>query len=140
MIIAIFEKERAEHFIDALNHGKPIQPPEGGGWHGADMLALAGALYAAAYSQEPDAFRYVGRELERMNAEQREACLAGFGLGLYHVIEFCQHLTGLVADGDFDARYEPYVEASLEIDQDGRLLTRPVDGFRRPPGCELENN
>ena len=139
MIIAIFEKERAEHFIDALNNGKPIQSPEGG-WHGADMLALAGALYAAAYSQGPDAFRYAGREIEHMNAEQQEACLAGFGLGLHHVIEFCQHLTCLVLDGGFDALYEPYVEASLDIDQDGKLETRPVDGFRSPPGVVPENN
>ncbi len=140
MIIAIFEKERAEHFIDALNHGKPIQPPEGGGWHGADMLALAGALYAAAYSQGPDAFRYMGQELKHMNAEQREACLAGFGFGLHHAIEFCQHLTGLVIDGDFDAQYDPYVEAVLDVDQDGNLETQPIDGFRRPPGSDPENN
>jgi hypothetical protein len=53
MIAIQFEKSRAEHFIQSIKHGEPIQPPKIGQWSNADMLALAGALHAAALHHRP---------------------------------------------------------------------------------------
>jgi hypothetical protein len=44
-----FSKAKAERFIDALDHGRPIEPM-GNRWTTDDMLALAGAAHFAAMS------------------------------------------------------------------------------------------
>jgi hypothetical protein len=128
MIAIQFDKSRAEHFLDALAHGKPITPGDGRGWTQFDMLMLAGACHFAALSHGPMAFHYHGVPA---SAEHREADWNTFQGDLLGVINFYSQLTTAVKDGKYDADFEPQVRGILRCKIDGiEIEVSPAAGFK----------
>jgi hypothetical protein len=131
MIAIAFEKTRAEHFIDCIKNGSDIKcMPKG--WTQGDMLTLAGALLAAAYSQGAPLHQDQDELMSRPN-EHREMIESQFTADLHGAIEFNSMLTFKVMDNEFDAQFEPSVTVFIE----GSTMTvAPRRGFRESPDPE----
>jgi hypothetical protein len=126
MIGIKFSKERAQHYIDCIVQGKPIE----GIQTQHDFLALAGACHAAAFTHGP--LGYQIEKYEAMHKETREAVQAGFYDDLSAAIEFYSHLTLLVLDDEYDGHgFKPECEAAI-TKRDGNLKLIPGDGMPKP--------
>jgi hypothetical protein len=123
-----FDKDTAERWLQALDAGKPIVPPDGR-WSIHDMLALAGLGFFGALSHGPLRYKTDPGRLERLPAEHREATESTLFHELHMAMEFYARLTMDVKDGTFDDRYEPHVEAVVFRDQDEPVV-QVVKGLR----------
>jgi hypothetical protein len=132
MIAIQFDKTRAEHFIDCLKNGKDIKCKPGG-WTQIDMLGLARALFAAAFSQSAPLHQDVEKLMSRPS-EHREMIEEQFRADLLRAIEFYSMLTFKVMDHEFDAQFEPSVTALIEGSSNN---FEPVTGFREYPDADL---
>ena len=135
-----FQKEKAEHFIDCLKNGKPIEPQDPTGWTRRDMLTLAGVCRFAALSHGPMSYaKMLVEEPEELQArltalhpEYREAVAQTWEDDLTAVVEFCSHLAGLVIDGKYDEQFEPRVMAMMKCEMDVAIKRnlKPLLGFK----------
>ena len=131
MIAIEFHKERFEQFIDCVKNGRDIKcKPEG--WTQVDMLGLAGALFAAAFSQGAPLNRDIEKLMSRPS-EHRELIEEVFTADLHAAIGFYSQLTFQVMDHEFDAQYEPSVIALLD---GAAKKINPVRGFRKLPDAD----
>jgi hypothetical protein len=121
-----FSKAKAERFIDALAHGRPIEPT-GNRWTADDMLALAGAAHHAVMSHGP--VRLSDRDLSTMSAERREAMDVTFLADLMSAVGFYSELTMRVRYDEYDRDFEPEVKAIVHLTDSGPEVT-PISGFR----------
>jgi hypothetical protein len=124
MIAIRFEKTRAEHYLDSLQNGLAIQPPDGPGWTVHEMLALAGACYFAAMSHGPP----LQKNTDSLHHEHREMVEEEFYGDLHAAIEFNSQLSMMVKDGDYDAQCGPVCTALVE-NRDGQhkvIFTEPT--------------
>jgi hypothetical protein len=126
MIAFRFTKERAEHFVDALANGKDIKCLATG-WTQGDMLALAGAVYAVAFSQGPP-LHQDDDLLKTRPAEHREMIGSQFRDDLFGAIELYEELTFKVIDAEYDGVFEPVVEGFVEKVVD-KTTVKPGKGF-----------
>jgi hypothetical protein len=123
----IFNKSKAEHFLDCLRNGKPISPPAGQVWTHADTLALAGVCHFAAMSHGPGLYK--DTDWSKVPAERQEAIEDTLFSDLAAAVEWHSHQTMLVADGEYDAHWEPEHRAIVSKDADGPQVI-VVDGYR----------
>jgi hypothetical protein len=134
MITILFDKSRAEHFIDCIKNHKAIECRPGG-WTQGDVVALAGAMFATAFGQGAPSSQDV-EQFKSRHAEHREMIQATFAADLHFAIDFFSSLTFKVMDGEFDAQFEPIVEAMIEGET---KKMRPIRGFRQlPEGGQAE--
>ena len=129
-IMVRFNKARAQHLLQCLASGTPIQP-ESGGWTGNDMVALAGACFFGALSQGPASF-WSHEIPEHLHAEYREAEEEVFFNDLHAAVEFYGHLTQLVQDGSYDSGFDPEVKALVTQEGDIHKTVQPISGIRTP--------
>jgi hypothetical protein len=132
MIAVHFSKAFAEHFLDAVQKGQPIAPPDAG-WTGNHMLTLAGMLYAAVFSQGPHAFQVTKggqNKLMTLPEEHREAVEETFKQDIHDAIEFLSNLAFQVFDGQYDELCEADVSGVVYRGGHGRKSFRPVKGFK----------
>jgi hypothetical protein len=125
MIGVMFDKNKAEYFLDCIGSGKPIACV----WNVHNMLALAGALHFAAMSHGPAALRQ-GVEVGELPAEHREAIEEGFYDDLRAAIEFYSRLTMMVKDGEYDESFHPTLKAIATI-RDGKKRVQIVAGAKQ---------
>jgi len=122
-----FQKARAERFLRCIEKGEPIGKVQ----TVDEMLSLAGAYFFALLSHGP-LLRRTAAELagERLPKDQpREHSEADEEMvfsDLHAAIEFVGHLTMLVHDKQYDARFEPVIRCL--VNQDKQI--RPIDGFK----------
>src|SRR5262245_43897158 len=82
--------DKAEHFLECLNNGKPILRPQNpAGWTVFDMLALAGACFFASLSHGPPHFE--GTDWTKAPGERREAIKQDYLAQFHGAIEFLGH-------------------------------------------------
>lgn len=107
-----YESEKAKKWLDCLQNGKPINPPDGG-WTANDVLMLAGVAHHIAHSQGP-----VGRQSssEVSTFEHKEAAEEYFDEELKASIEFHSIFSRQQA-GDFQGSVKVEDEV-LEVDPD----------------------
>jgi hypothetical protein len=123
-----FDKAKAQHFLDALKHGKPIAPQDPLGWTNADILALAGACHFAAMSHGPALYK--NTDFSKVPGERREAIEETLMSDLLGAIEWHSHATMLVCDGEYDKAFEPHHSAIIiRKDEERRIV--PVKGFKQ---------
>jgi hypothetical protein len=91
------------------------------------MLALAGALYAIAFSQGPPLHQDNDR-LKMRPTEHRELIGRQFRDELFGAIELYEELTFKVIDAEYDGVFEPLVEGFVEKvgDKTRLLLGQPL--------------
>ncbi len=123
MSVAIrFDKAKAEHLLDALATGKPIE----GIRSIDDILALAGACFFTALSRSSTSFERSGLTDE---GEESETTETSFVADLHAAIEYYGQLTMLVAAGDYDQCFEPFHQAIVAV-EDGEKTVLPLEGLR----------
>lgn len=126
-----FNKQYAEAVLDAIQTGKPI-PVQPGGWAGNNLLAAAGVIYAALYSQGPHRRQALGlpASLDDTHPETREAVQDTFRRELHAAIDFAGLLTFDVIDRRYDAKFEADVAAVVSAPEPGVKKLVPVSGFK----------
>ncbi len=138
MIVVRFDKRFAEQFLDAINNGKPIEPPfcpvaGKPAWTGNSMLALAGLMYAGVFSQGPHSFQLAGKNFatfqQETPTEHAEAVEETFRADIHSGIDFVSMLAFKVFDGEYDSDCEPAVVAMLAGTGEDKSFT-PVQGFK----------
>jgi hypothetical protein len=132
MIAVHFSKKHAEAVLDAIKNGKPLPAPEGG-WTGGAMLSVAGMLYAAVFSQGPQAHPAAGitAAMEKvMHKEKQEAIEKTFHRDIHDGIEFLSQLTFLVIDRKYDEQCSPEVAAIVYETENGDKRAKPAKGFK----------
>lgn len=120
-----FDRQRAEEIIAAIQGGK-AKPVPAGGWSVPDMLHVAGTLYCAIWSRGP-----MTTDLERldhMSAEYREAAEETLTKDVLGAIEVCGQLAMMVCDKSYDDQWQPYLEALLFHEAEGKRTIRFIDG------------
>jgi hypothetical protein len=128
MIGVQFDKARAEYFLDCIRRGKPIaRPPGAQGWTCYDMMALAGAMYSATMSHGPGLYQDV--DWPKMPFARREATEDDFMADLHGAIDWYAQATMLVADAEYDERFEPQHRAILRL-KNGKKAVLPLSGFK----------
>jgi hypothetical protein len=134
MIAVHFNKDYARAVLDAIQTGKPIPPPPGPGWTGNAMLALAGILYAAVFSQGSHTHQLAGitEAMRRaMPAERQEAVEDTFRRDIHDGIEFLSFVTFHLIDDEWDEHYTgPEVKAVVYETPEGKKSVRPAKGFK----------
>src|SRR5688572_20800710 len=125
MIPVRFDKVKAEHFLNCLANGKPIEPQDPAGWTKYDMLALAGACHFAAMSHGPAAYSK-DFDWSKMPDERREAVDHDFFGDLADAIEYISMRTSEVRSGGYDEQFEPRHTVIVYRDGAQRCI-RPVE-------------
>ncbi len=131
----VFDRDQAIRWMQALDSGAPLDPPEGGWSHGSALM-LAGILHARAWTEDARTLGTIELSSARspafsnlappvLGAEEED--LAG---SLRKAIEVINWLVLSIADGWFDAKFEPHVEAVVFADGAGRRWY--VDKGQRP--------
>lgn len=135
-----FRKERAEYLLDCIATGKPIKPTDDSGWTRHDLVGLAGACYFAALSHGPMGYvaalgdtEKAQKALDYLHDEHREAVDEAWQNDLHAAIGFYGHLTMLVADGGYDAQYEPHLTAAVSLTGEIERKLMPHTGFKSLP-------
>jgi hypothetical protein len=130
MVPVLFDKSRAEDFIDCIMEGKPIPPreisedfPEP--WSRMDLMALAGACLAFAHTGGP-----WDDPAEGQNWDNRRAALDTFLAELLGAARFYMTLTLGVTTGNYDRTYEPRVMAGITLKENGSTTIDIVTGTR----------
>src|SRR5262249_27672092 len=106
--------------------------PEGG-WTGRAMLATAGVLYAAVYSQGTQGHQLAGITadmVKKMPKERQEAVEETFHRDIHDGIGFVSHITFGVIDGNYDQKFGPEVRALVYENEDGGKTVIPARGFK----------
>ena len=125
-----FNKARAQHLLNCLAAGTPIEP-EHEGWNGNDMLVLAGACFFGALSEGPESF-WCPDIPKTQHPEYREAEEASFSNHLHAAVQCYGHLTMLVLDRAYDEGYEANVKALVAQEGDVHKTVRPISGIKAP--------
>jgi hypothetical protein len=129
VIGVIFEKARAEHFLDGLLHDKPIQPPANG-WTFADMLALAGACQFVVFAHGPADHQTPIRHASQLPLERKEALDSTLLQKIHAATDFYASLTTLVQDDEYDAAgYASRCTGAIGIDAQGNRWLEPGEGM-----------
>ncbi|WP_439628919.1 hypothetical protein [Gemmata sp.] len=127
-----FNKQHAQDVLAAIQSGEPI-PSRTGGWSGHDMLAVAGILYAAVFTQGPHKQQALGlspADLAKVHPERREAVEESFERDLAAALEFARVLAFKVIDGKYDPQCEAEVTAVVTCTEGGQKRVQPVAGFK----------
>lgn len=135
MIAINFFKRQAEHFLESLHNGKPIEPM--GKWDTDKVLSLAGAcLYAVAKHGPKDDLLRKSKGIEtHRNPEQQEARVLDHHRELDAALHLYHDLAAAVDLGQYDRQFEQEVGAILEL-KDAKIQMRPVLGFKNPGGFQ----
>jgi hypothetical protein len=109
-----FTTALARRWIDALNGGKPIEPPPGG-WDTMDLMMLAGICHMFAWHNGmpvPD----------KPPADPPEG--SDFMADLFFVIDRHSNLARRLCDGE---DLPPVLEAIVDLDESGRRRVKAPD-------------
>lgn len=91
MFPIVFERERVNHILHSIEHGRPITP-SAEGWNVADMLMAAGTLHYALMAHAP-ALNGKAFGMADLPAEQQEAFAETYLGELARALETCSQLT-----------------------------------------------
>lgn len=133
MITINFFKRQAEHFLESIHNGKPIEPM--GNWDTDKVLSLAGACFYAVAKHGPKQDLHLkskGIEAQR-DPEKHEARLLDHYRELDAALKFYCDLAARVHQGKYDEEFEQEVGAALTVD-DSKITVRPVIGFKKLGG------
>jgi hypothetical protein len=117
-------KSHALKVIDALASGAPISPP-GQAWRRVDMLNLAGACVFGVLSQGP----IIGQP--DLSHEQQVDSDRSFIQEVLGTVEVLSHIFQLLRDGEYDARFEPYIKAVVH---EQAKKVQAIEGFKDEGG------
>lgn len=117
-----FDKQSVRAFVERLNQGQPLSPPEGG-WTPENMLSLAGACFALLCGQGPAG---VG---ESDNEEQDEAAWNTFYDEMHAAVEWCADRTMDVIVGDYDQQFDERHQATIQVVGE-EMHVQPIAGFK----------
>jgi hypothetical protein len=135
-ILVEFRKDRAEHFVDCLVNGKPIEhATDEPGWTVREMMQLAGACFYAlaqygpglkfsgARTEKPDdANRLTERDFEPpADREHLEAWAESLFSDLHAAVEVVADLTSRTKSGKYDEDFEGSVLFRTSQTVDGKV-------------------
>jgi hypothetical protein len=123
-----FQKETAERWLEAIQSGKPIVPPDGR-WSVKSLIALAGLGFFGAMSHGPLSLKGIPGAWENLPEEYQEAHEDTLFHDLHATLEFYARLMMEVKDQTFDYRFEPHVQA-VTVQKEGQSQIVAVKGFR----------
>jgi len=123
----VFEKDTATYFLDCIEHGKSINPPNGQ-WSVNNCLALAGACYFMVISQGPTTKDGKKIDFDKLSDEKREALWDGHANDIHAAIQLYGNLTQKVKDAEYDAEYEPVFKAALQTTGPTSAKLVPIAG------------
>lgn len=131
MIAVHSDRSRLVHLLECLKNGTDIKVPVGG-WTGNDMLALAGAGLAGAYSQQPQAFSIRNLKLKDMPQEHAEFVEEQFRNDLHAAAEFISNLLFAILDGTYEDSYAPSMITGVSQTHEGSThkVVRPIKGHK----------
>jgi hypothetical protein len=92
-----------------------------------------GILYAGVYSHGPQKLQIEGvtrDEVAQFHRERQEAIEDTFRRDIHDGMEFLGQVAFAVMDREYDARFEPTIEAMVYEQADGRKCVHPANGFK----------
>lgn len=134
MIQVNFKKERAEHFVEALQQGQPIEPTRVGGagaFVGDDLLALAAACLVLAAENRDYHFPQPSDERAERKAvddPERLETWELFEVELEAAVDFARDLVRDLVDGAYDYKHTPSIVAKILSDEQGRTVVERESG------------
>lgn len=125
------KKAKMEHFMDGLAHGKPIAPVDGNGcWTVNDMLALAGALCASAFSRGPQAVGPAALNGTKVPKQYRTGDKDALWGEIEAAVEFYAAQACRIARGEYDSALESEVKALVLGAAERPRTLVPLSGFK----------
>ena len=125
-----FSKAKAQQMIEALNEGKPIEPPSAAGWTGFDMIALAGACFFVCGSQGPQLHSGQDFDTSKLGDEQREATDQTLLNELHASFDWHAARVREVVDGLYDEKFEPDHKVVIASPEYGEVKVLYRHGFK----------
>ena len=127
----IFDKERAERYLQSIQDAKPFTPDDKDGRWTLDELVTLGGLCLHMIYMQKRAVRSVGiYPLEIIkpihNVEHLEAVYSVFYDDGISAIEFVATLMDRISGGEYEVKYEDHVGLS----ETRRGIVTPVSGFK----------
>ncbi len=103
-----FDKAKAEHLVQCLNLGTPIEDIT----TTQDMLALIGACRYVCSTRAPSASP--GTRPRKLPRSRRQAVRESLAHDIDAAIDWYTEVTRMVIEGEYDARFEPHHYAVAE--------------------------